>query len=71
MDFDDMEKVIQKAMVEADQQGLKGKEATLFMLAKMKELTSGDSFSANLQLLNHNARNSARLAIELGELYNA
>lgn len=69
MDFNEMEKVIQQALVEADQQGVKGKEVTLFMLAKLKELTKGDSFAVNLQLLFHNARNSAKLAIELANLY--
>jgi len=69
MDFDEMERVIQQALEEAGRQGVKGKQVTLFMLAKLKELTDGDSFAANLQLLQHNARNSAKLAIELAELY--
>ncbi len=70
MDFNEMEQVIQQALVEADRQGIKGKQVTLFMLGKLKELTGGDSFAANLQLLYNNARNSAKLAIELAKLYN-
>ena len=62
-------KVIERALVEAEQQGVKGKEVTLFLLAKLKELTAGDSFAVNLQLLYHNAQNSARLAVEMAKLY--
>ena len=70
LDFDEMEKVIQMALIEADQQGVKGKQVTLFMLGKLKELTDGNSYSANLQLLYNNARNSSKLSIELAKLYN-
>lgn len=71
LDFHEMEMVIQQALVDANQQGVKGKQVTLFMLGKLKELTGGDSFAANLQLLYNNARNSAKLAIELAKLYSA
>jgi pseudouridine-5'-phosphate glycosidase len=70
MDFNEMERAVQQALAEADRQGVKGKQVTLFMLEKLKELTSGDSFAANLQLLYNNARNSAKLAVELAKLYN-
>ena len=65
-----MDKVIEQALVEADRLGAKGKEVTLFMLGKVKELTAGESYAANLELLYNNARNSAILAIELTNLYN-
>ena len=71
LDLEEMDKVIRQALIEADQLGIKGKEVTLFMLGKVKELTAGESFAANLELLYNNARNSAKLAIELAKLYNA
>jgi pseudouridylate synthase len=71
MDFDEMEKIISKAVAEAEKQGIQGKEVTLFLLREIKELTGGDSYTTNLQLLYNNARNASKLAVELSKLYNA
>ncbi|MBI9042866.1 MAG: pseudouridine-5'-phosphate glycosidase [Anaerolineaceae bacterium] len=69
MDYDEMDSVIQQAIKEADRLGVKGKEVTLFLLAEIKKLTDGSSFTSNLELLYHNARNSSKLAVELSALY--
>ena len=46
-------------------------EVTLFLLAKLRKLTAVNSFAVTLRLLYINARNSAKLAIELAKLYAA
>ena len=42
--------------------GIKGKETTPFLLAKVVELTGGDSLESNIQLVLNNARLAARTA---------
>lgn len=55
-------KAIDEAVVEANAQGIHGKETTPFLLAKVKDLTGGDSLSSNIQLVFNNARVAARTA---------
>jgi len=43
--------------------GIHGKEPTPFLLAKVKELTGGDSLDSNIQLVFNNARLAARTAV--------
>lgn len=59
---------IEQAVSEMEQVGVKGKESTPFLLAKVKELTGGDSLDANIQLVFSNARVAAGLAVALAEL---
>ena len=68
LDFDEMERVIDKALAEADEQGVRGKEITPFLLAKIKEITKGVSFASNVQLAYNNARVAAKIAKELCKL---
>jgi len=63
MDFDTINDAIGRALEEADMLGIKGKESTPFLLAKVKELTGGDSLDANIALVYNNARLAARLAV--------
>lgn len=65
LDFEQMEGVIHKALAEADEQGVRGKGITPFLLAKIKEITKGVSFASNVQLAYNNARAAARIAKEL------
>lgn len=65
LDFDQMESVISEALAEADEQGVRGKEITPFLLAKIKEITKGVSFASNVQLAYNNARVAAKIAKEL------
>ncbi|MBR5398931.1 MAG: pseudouridine-5'-phosphate glycosidase [Bacteroidales bacterium] len=53
---------IDQAVEEARQKGIHGKETTPFLLAKVKNLTGGDSLKANIQLVLNNARLAARTA---------
>lgn len=61
-DFNEMEKVIDKALAMADEAGVRGKNITPFLLATIKELTGGESFKSNVALALNNARCAARIA---------
>ena len=54
---------IQQARDEAHAQGIHGQPLTPFLLARLSELTSGESLKANLTLLKNNARLAAHIAI--------
>jgi pseudouridine-5'-phosphate glycosidase len=55
---------VEQALTEAQQQGIAGKESTPFLLARVCELTGGDSLAANIQLVLNNARLAAAIAGE-------
>ena len=55
-------KAIDQAVEEARQQGIHGKETTPFLLARVKDLTGGDSLDSNIQLVYNNARLAAQIA---------
>lgn len=59
---------IDSAIREADEKGIKGKESTPFLLAKVKELTEGASLDSNIQLVYNNAKVGAKIAVELSKL---
>lgn len=58
---------IDAAIEESKQKGIHGKETTPFLLAKIKEITGGDSLDSNIQLVLNNARLAARTAVALCE----
>lgn len=68
MDYDTITRAIEVALKEADEKGIKGKESTPFLLAKVKEITGGDSLESNIQLVYNNARLGAQIAVELSKL---
>lgn len=55
-------KAIEEALREADAKGVKGKEVTPFLLARIKDITGGDSLASNIQLVLNNARLAAATA---------
>lgn len=63
--FEKMDTVIQKALRECEEQGVKGKRITPFLLDRVKELTDGSSLEANIKLVFNNARVGAKIACEL------
>lgn len=65
MDADVINKAINEAIEDAKKQGIHGKETTPFLLAKIKDLTGGDSLASNIQLVYNNARLAAKTAVEL------
>jgi pseudouridine-5'-phosphate glycosidase len=62
MDADVINKAIDQAVAESVEQGIHGKAATPFLLARVKELTGGDSLNSNIQLVYNNARLAAQIA---------
>ena len=68
LDSGEMNKVIDDALKEAAEKGIKGKETTPFLLAKIVELTEGVSLKTNIQLAFNNAKVAAKLAVELNKL---
>ena len=58
---------IEEALRQMDQAGIHGKQCTPFLLAKVKDLTGGDSLAANIQLVLNNARLAAKTAKALCE----
>lgn len=67
MDYDVITRVVDEAVQEAEFKGIKGKETTPFLLAKVKEITEGESLEANIHLVYNNAKVGAQLAVELSK----
>jgi pseudouridylate synthase len=65
MKNEEIDAIIAQALREADQQGVKGKLVTPFLLARIKELTGGRSLATNIALVKHNAVVGAKLAVAL------
>ena len=63
-DYHKITEVIENALTEAVNLGIKGKKVTPFLLAKVKELTGGDSLATNIQLVYNNAKLAAEIAVE-------
>ena len=65
MPADVINKAIDEAIAESVKLGIHGKETTPFLLAKVKDLTGGDSLASNIQLVLNNARLAAKTAAAL------
>jgi pseudouridine-5'-phosphate glycosidase len=59
---------IESALEAAEGKGVRGRDLTPFLLAKVKELTGGESLEANIALVLSNASLAARVAIEYSRL---
>ena len=68
MDADVISSAINQAVAESREQGIHGKATTPFLLARVKDLTGGDSLESNIQLVFNNARVAAKAAAELARL---
>ena len=68
MDADAINAVIDQAIAEAQEKCIHGKETTPFLLAKVKEITGGDSLEANIQLVFNNAKLAAQTAAAYAKL---
>ncbi len=68
MDHEVINRAIDEAVEESRRLGIHGKETTPFLLAKIKEITGGDSLDSNIQLVYNNARLAAKTAEELSKL---
>ena len=65
MDSKVINDAIEKALKMADEQGIKGKETTPFLLKNIVELTGGDSLESNIQLVLNNAAVGAEISKEV------
>ncbi|PTU65098.1 pseudouridine-5-phosphate glycosidase [Chromobacterium sp. Panama] len=68
MPRDKIDAAIEQALGEAEAQGVAGKESTPFLLARVCELTGGNSLAANIQLVLNNARLASAIAARYCEL---
>ena len=59
---------IDQAVTECREKGIHGKGITPFLLARVAELTGGDSLASNIQLVYNNARVAAQTAAAYGRL---
>lgn len=64
-----IDNAINKALKMMDEQGIKGKDSTPFLLKTIVELTGGDSLESNIELVLNNAKIGAQIAKELTKLY--
>ncbi len=62
MDPQRINAAIDQAIAECNEKGIKGKDTTPFLLARIKDITGGDSLDSNIQLVLNNARLAARTA---------
>ena len=65
MDKATIDAAIEQALRELREQGVHGKETTPFLLARVVELTGGDSLESNIQLVLNNARLASKTAAAL------
>ncbi len=68
MDKSVIDAAIEKALAEAAEKGVRGKDTTPFLLAKVKDLTGGDSLESNIKLVFNNAALAAKTASALAKM---
>jgi pseudouridylate synthase len=61
---DEIGAIIDQALTDMDALGIKGKDATPYLLGRIVEITGGASLTANIALVRHNARLGAAIAEE-------
>jgi pseudouridine-5'-phosphate glycosidase len=61
----DVDAAIARAVTDAEEQRIRGKAVTPFLLKRVSELSGGASQRANQALLVHNARTAGQIAREL------
>lgn len=65
LESSDIDPYIEQAVAEADQQNIRGKDITPFLLKRLVDITGGKSLAANLALLRNNTRVAAEIAKHL------
>ncbi|MGN0977031.1 MAG: pseudouridine-5'-phosphate glycosidase [Faecousia sp.] len=68
MPLDVINAAIDQAIAECKQKGIHGKETTPFLLARVSELTGGDSLASNIRLVYNNAKIAAQTAVAYSKL---
>lgn len=64
MDSKVINDAIEKALIEAKSNGIKGNAVTPFLLSKIKHITEGSSLKSNIELVYNNAKLAAQIAFE-------
>jgi pseudouridine-5'-phosphate glycosidase len=65
VEAEELEKILFDALVLAEEQRIKGKEITPFLLSQMAERSAGKTLTANIALLENNAKIAAQVAVEI------
>lgn len=65
---EEIDGVIDTAIIEMNEQGISGKETTPYLLARIAEKTAGRSLDANIALVLNNARVAAMIAVDIARL---
>ena len=68
MDHNIISEAIEKAVEEAEKLGIKGKNATPFLLDKIQKITGGNSLKSNIELVFNNVRLATEIAKNYAEL---
>ncbi len=68
MPLDVITNAIDTAIAEAEEKGIKGKATTPFLLAKVAELTGGNSLASNIKLVYNNAKVAAQTAVAMSKM---
>lgn len=65
LDAAEIDEVIERSLAELREQQISGPRVTPYVLAKLEEITAGESVSANLALAEQNALVAAEVAVEI------
>jgi len=65
LDAAEIDEVIERSLAELREQQISGPRVTPYVLAKVEEITAGESVSANLALAEQNALVAAEVAVEI------
>lgn len=68
MPLDTINAAIDRAVAECEAKGIHGKETTPFLLARVAEITGGDSLASNIRLVYNNAALAAKTAVAYSQL---
>jgi len=68
MPKDVIDAAIDQAIAECNAKGIHGKDTTPFLLARVAEITGGDSLASNIRLVYNNAALAAKTAVELAKM---
>ena len=68
MDPDVINRAIDEAIEDSRKLGIHGKQTTPYLLARIKDITGGDSLDSNIRLVYNNAALAAQTAAELAKL---
>ena len=68
MPLETINAAIEQALAECSEKGIHGKETTPFLLARVSELTGGNSLASNIRLVYNNAKVAAQTAAAYSQL---